>query len=443
MGKGTQRLENIFDPSVDEVNQGFTINAWHVSQSVNAFIGTGSYDIDISGSLTVTGSIYHEDAQDAAGVLSNVVVRNNATGEYFITGSYGGGSGSGSSGSSGTSGVAGSSGSSGTSGVAGSSGSSGTSGAAGSSGSSGTSGAGQAVQILDNGTSVTTDVASINFVGTTITNPGENPTITVTGGGGGSSGSSGTSGNSGSSGSSGTSGNSGSSGSSGTSGVAGSSGSSGTSGVAGSSGSSGTSGNSGSSGSSGTSGVAGSSGSSGTSGSSGSSGTSGVAGSSGSSGTSGVAGSSGSSGTSGSSGSSGTAGSSGSSGTSGTTPTSLNGDVYDVQSRATVGPGFSTSVSFVTGTTVITSGNLTTTVRVSEIANLILGNQVHITATPYGKESTFGSKIVSVYIGAGAAILPQTIGANGEITFQINSNAPTEGFNIMYHIIYTTATIPT
>ena len=428
MGKGTQRLENIFDPSVDEVNQGFTINAWHVSQSVNAFTGTGSYDIELDGSLTVTGSIYHEDAQDAAGVLSNVVVRNNATGEYFITGSYGGGSGSGSSGSSGTSGVAGSSGSSGTSGVAGSSGSSGTSGAAGSSGSSGTSGtdgssgssgtsgAGQAVQILDNGTSVTTDVASINFVGTTITNPGENPTITVTGGGGGSSGSSGTSGNSGSSGSSGTSGNSGSSGSSGTSGVAGSSGSSGTSG------------NSGSSGSSGTSGVAGSSGSSGTSGSSGSSGT---------------AGSSGSSGTSGSSGSSGTAGSSGSSGTSGTTPTSLNGDVYDVQSRATVGPGFSTSVSFVTGTTVITSGNLTTTVRVSEIANLILGNQVHITATPYGKESTFGSKIVSVYIGAGAAILPQTIGANGEITFQINSNAPTEGFNIMYHIIYTTATIPT
>ena len=93
MGKGTKRLENIFTPTVDEINQGFTINAWHVSQSVNAFTGTGSYDIDINGSLTVTGSIYHESAQDAAGVLSNVVVRNNATGEYFITGSYGGGGG--------------------------------------------------------------------------------------------------------------------------------------------------------------------------------------------------------------------------------------------------------------------------------------------------------------------------------------------------------------
>ena len=141
MGKGTERLENIFTPSTDEINQGFTINAWHVSQSVNAFTGTGSYDIDINGSLTVTGSIYHEDAQDAGGALSNVVVRNNATGEYFITGSYGGGGGgAGSSGSSGTSGNDGSSGSSGTSGNDGSSGSSGTSGQAGSSGSSGTSG---------------------------------------------------------------------------------------------------------------------------------------------------------------------------------------------------------------------------------------------------------------------------------------------------------------
>ena len=70
MGKGTKRLENIFDPTVDEINQGFTINAWHVSQSVEAFTGTGSYDIDVSGSLTVSGSIYHEDAQDAAGALS-------------------------------------------------------------------------------------------------------------------------------------------------------------------------------------------------------------------------------------------------------------------------------------------------------------------------------------------------------------------------------------
>ena len=174
MGKGTKRLENIFTPTVDEINQGFTINAWHVSQSVNAFTGTGSYDIDIDGSLTVTGSIYHESAQDAAGVLSNVVVRNNATGEYFITGSFG----------SMTSGTSGSSGSSGTSGSSGAAGGAGTSGSSGSSGTSGSSGAAG-----DAGTS-------------------------------GSSGSSGTSGSSGAAGAAGTSGSSGSSGTSGSSGVA-------------------------------------------------------------------------------------------------------------------------------------------------------------------------------------------------------------------------------
>jgi hypothetical protein len=196
MGKGTKRLENIFTDNVDEINQGYTINSWHVSQSVDAFTGTGSYDIEVEGSVTITGSIYHENAQDAAGALSNVVVRNNSTGEYFITGSFGSMTSgtSGSSGSSGTSGSSGNSGNSGTSGTSGSSGNSGTSGSSGSSGTSGTSG---------NGTSGTS----------------------------GSSGNSGTSGSSGSSGTSGNSGTSGSSGSSGTSGIAGTSGTSGTSGV--------------------------------------------------------------------------------------------------------------------------------------------------------------------------------------------------------------------
>ena len=182
MGKGTKRLENIFTDNVDEINQGYTINSWHVSQSVDAFTGTGSYDIEVEGSVTITGSIYHENAQDAAGALSNVVVRNNSTGEYFITGSFGSMTSgtSGSSGSSGTSGAAGTSGTSGTSG----SGIPGTSGSSGSSGTSGTSGSG----------------------------------IPGTSGSSGSSGTSGTSG-SGTPGTSGTSGSSGSSGTSGTSGV--------------------------------------------------------------------------------------------------------------------------------------------------------------------------------------------------------------------------------
>ena len=50
------KLVNIFDPNVDEISQGFTINSWHVSQSVEAFNAVAPYDIAISGSLTVTGS---------------------------------------------------------------------------------------------------------------------------------------------------------------------------------------------------------------------------------------------------------------------------------------------------------------------------------------------------------------------------------------------------
>ena len=356
-----------FEQLPNPIEAGQIIRAGHVSQSLVAFSGLDAYDINLSGSFAMTGSIYHIEIDDAAGVASSVLVRDNTTGEYYTTGSYGGGGGTaGSSGSSGTSGAAGSSGSSGTSGIAGSSGSSGTSG---SSGSSGTSGVG-----VD-----------------------------------GSSGSSGTSGvgADGSSGSSGTSGIAGSSGSSGTSGIAGSSGSSGTSGDSGSSGSSGTSGDSGSSGSSGTSGV-------GTDGSSGSSGTSGAAGSSGSSGTSGAAGSSGSSGTSG---------------------LLSNQPMYDVSSSS--GSGTLVPFKFIAGSTVITSGTTSRRVDLTPIANLTLGQGVHITATAVGNE-TLSSANITVTNGS-VNTLPASISSTGTILFYSDVTAPTDGIFVMYHIMYTEA----
>ena len=51
-----KKLENIFNPNVDEISQGFTINSWHVSQSVVFFKQKAAYDISISGSLNITGS---------------------------------------------------------------------------------------------------------------------------------------------------------------------------------------------------------------------------------------------------------------------------------------------------------------------------------------------------------------------------------------------------
>ena len=49
-------LKNIFNAGTDEIKQSFTIESWHVSQSVDALTGVQDYDIIISGSLTLTGS---------------------------------------------------------------------------------------------------------------------------------------------------------------------------------------------------------------------------------------------------------------------------------------------------------------------------------------------------------------------------------------------------
>jgi len=48
-------LKKIFTGN-DQVNQTFVINAWHVSQSVDAFTGEYEYNITLSGSFMVTGS---------------------------------------------------------------------------------------------------------------------------------------------------------------------------------------------------------------------------------------------------------------------------------------------------------------------------------------------------------------------------------------------------
>ncbi len=50
-------LQDIFVLGSDEIVQGFAINSWHVSQSVDALTGADAYDITISGSLDVTGPV--------------------------------------------------------------------------------------------------------------------------------------------------------------------------------------------------------------------------------------------------------------------------------------------------------------------------------------------------------------------------------------------------
>jgi hypothetical protein len=48
-------LKKVFIPNIDQVSQSFTVESWHVSQSIDAFTGASDYDITISGSLTVIG----------------------------------------------------------------------------------------------------------------------------------------------------------------------------------------------------------------------------------------------------------------------------------------------------------------------------------------------------------------------------------------------------
>jgi len=118
-----------------EIADNRTIQAWHVSQSIEALNAQDAYDIKISGSLNVdgdspfnvtgstilSGSLKNPTIQEDDDTNYRTVMVSPTTGEFFYTGSYGGGGGGGSStsGTSGTSGVAGSDGSSGTSGTSG------------------------------------------------------------------------------------------------------------------------------------------------------------------------------------------------------------------------------------------------------------------------------------------------------------------------------------
>ena len=63
-----------------------TINAWHVTQSVDAFTGTQAYDITISGSFGVTGSSTISGSLRVAG--SSIISGSlTVTGSVLITGS--------------------------------------------------------------------------------------------------------------------------------------------------------------------------------------------------------------------------------------------------------------------------------------------------------------------------------------------------------------------
>ena len=61
------------------IEQNQTINAWHVTQSIDAFAGTVAYDITLSGSLDISNSTNTGDLVGTASWASNAVLATTAT----------------------------------------------------------------------------------------------------------------------------------------------------------------------------------------------------------------------------------------------------------------------------------------------------------------------------------------------------------------------------
>ena len=84
-------LQDIFILGSDEIVQGFAINSWHVSQSVDALTGADAYDITISGSLdvigpvTITGSIFQNPNNvTPATATDNITFIDLNTGRFTV-----------------------------------------------------------------------------------------------------------------------------------------------------------------------------------------------------------------------------------------------------------------------------------------------------------------------------------------------------------------------
>ena len=67
------------------ITTGNTVQAYHVTQSIDAFSGISAYDITLSGSLTVSGSVSIKGLTETNS--DNIVTINTTTGQLFYTSS--------------------------------------------------------------------------------------------------------------------------------------------------------------------------------------------------------------------------------------------------------------------------------------------------------------------------------------------------------------------
>ena len=117
-------------------------------------------------------------------------------------------------------------------------------------------------------------------------------------------------------------------------------------------------------------------------------------------------------------------------------------DFYHLPNLVTGGiQGINVLGKVVAGSTQIMQNTSAVTVSIGEIANLTLGEQVHITATGWGPRSIPVN--VTVQDPAGATTLPLTLNQSGQIEFKLDSLVDVGIVYIMYHVWYTTDTFPT
>jgi hypothetical protein len=76
-------LQNIFT-SGDKIAQDFTVESWHISQSVDAFTGADDYDITISGSLTIIGPVSSSGGFTGSLQGTSSWARNAITSSYIL-----------------------------------------------------------------------------------------------------------------------------------------------------------------------------------------------------------------------------------------------------------------------------------------------------------------------------------------------------------------------
>ena len=107
---------------------------------------------------------------------------------------------------------------------------------------------------------------------------------------------------------------------------------------------------------------------------------------------------------------------------------------YDVTNKSTAGPGTKRPSQVIAGGSKIASGDTSAVIRIPEIADKKLGDDVFITATFVNLPQDM---TMAIRASGSAASIPQTIDSSGQIDFSAGGATLLTDAYFMYHIIYT------